>query len=299
MKSISCRSVQIVRKSSDGACNASKYLTNGSVLRSKSSTSRLVICQAKSKNKGKNENPTSGGRGFGSKNTASSASSPARSWGEGMFSQLPKDLKFEDQAEYFLFARKTKQDSEPGRWLPLGDITLQIGDSVDKAVKERRVLLKEFAQLRYLNLKVLKKGEDLEYAARVQRAPIDAGAAYSVPGIVPIDVTSAVTEKVPAKLQLLSDLEWTMSDKKGMLDDVVEKRRQELGKGFEGSEQRQESDESVVDKIVNFKKLHSETPIGEAVKSDEPKEGVNSETKTTNAFLKFETKGDGSVIFKF
>ena len=67
----------------------------------------------------------------------------------------------------------------------------------------RRGILREYSQMKYMKLKILKKGERLEYGARVQRAPtMDAANATA---IWPLDVEGAIADSVPARLQLLSE----------------------------------------------------------------------------------------------
>merc|ERR1712070_1057741 len=79
--------------------------------------------------------------------------------------------------------------------------------------------------MKYMKLKILKKGERLEYGARVQRAPtMDAANATA---IWPLDVEGAIADSVPARLQLLSDLQWDMKEKSASMnaDAVVEQQR--------------------------------------------------------------------------
>mmetsp|Transcript_6483 Transcript_6483/g.12299 ORF Transcript_6483/g.12299 Transcript_6483/m.12299 type:complete len:281 (+) Transcript_6483:129-971(+) len=146
------------------------------------------------------------------------------------YPELDKDVEHQDTAEYFLFVRKIKADKTPGRWLPVGDITIDKEAKVEAAAKERRVLLKEFAQMKYMTLRFLKSGETIEYGSRVQRGPVETDVAYEdAAAIMPLDVDGKIVYTIPANLKLLSDMSWNMKDKKStMQQDYIaqEKKRQ-------------------------------------------------------------------------
>jgi len=203
-----------------------------SVNRSRASLPQVVCLAGKTKanqSKSKKPAPSTGGGGFGAKRQVEKPQPNRQTFS---FSQLDESLKVSETAEYFLFVRKRGDDeTEPGRWLPLGDITIESDAKVEAAVKERRGLLREYSQVKYLKLKILKKGERLEYGARVQRAPtMGAGDATA---IWPLDVEGSIVYTVPARLQLLSDLQWDMKEKSASMnaDAVVEAQKKMAQKG--------------------------------------------------------------------
>jgi len=176
------------------------------------------VALAKSKTKAKPKAKkttikTNTGGGFGAARPEPEAAAPQHTFD---FPQLPEDLAYEDQAEYFLFVRKTKEGGEPGKWNPLGDITVEAANSngIEAAVKERRAVLKEYAQRKYIALNIMKQGEALQYGARVQRGPVLAADDEDVASIKPLEVEGKILYTVPAQMQLLSDLQWNMKNKK-------------------------------------------------------------------------------------
>ncbi|KAK3234860.1 hypothetical protein CYMTET_54902 [Cymbomonas tetramitiformis] len=104
------------------------------------------------------EKTGSGAKGFGAKSPAASTAKPASS-----FTLLTKD-ELATAHEFFLFARKPD-----GRWLPIGDISVKDGKDAPDAIKERRGVLVEYTEQRYMALKCLKKGENIEFGYRLQR----------------------------------------------------------------------------------------------------------------------------------
>ena len=70
-----------------------------------------------------------------------------------------------------------------GKWLPLGDISIEQGGDIDRVVAERRVILLSFAKKKHLKLLPILKDEVLEFGVRVQRGPprgADPTAVYAV-----------------------------------------------------------------------------------------------------------------------
>lgn len=191
--------------------------------RSRVSTVCLAGKTKAKKTNSKKASTSTGGSGFGAKRQVEETRPNKNLYN---YPRLDESLKISETAEYFLFVRKRGDDeTEPGRWMPVGDITIESDAKVESAVKERRGILRDYSQVKYMKLKILKKGERLEYGARVQRAPtMDAENATA---IWPLNVEGAIVDTVPARLQLLSDLQWDMKEKSNSMnaDAVVEQQK--------------------------------------------------------------------------
>eukprot|EP00242_Pyramimonas_sp_CCMP2087_P016729 CAMPEP_0198209596 /NCGR_PEP_ID=MMETSP1445-20131203/17293_1 /TAXON_ID=36898 /ORGANISM="Pyramimonas sp., Strain CCMP2087" /LENGTH=256 /DNA_ID=CAMNT_0043883435 /DNA_START=68 /DNA_END=835 /DNA_ORIENTATION=+ len=185
--------------------------------------------KGKSKSKG-GSTSSSGGAGFGAKREVKKPQDKKMKYD---YPQLDGTLKPSETAEYFMFVRKLSDEKEPGRWMPLGDIAISADASVEAACRERRDILLDYAEIKYVAMKVLIKrlGERLEYGVRVQRAPAMPDADPFA--IVPINLEGDMIYTVPARLQLLNDLQWDMKEKSNQMnsDAVVESQKKMAAEG--------------------------------------------------------------------